>query len=51
MAEAMLDEGRITDEALDAFRSRVGTKLRVQNQFNELASRDAIRKFAAQIAN
>jgi acyl dehydratase len=46
MAEAVLDEGRITDEALEAFRSRVGTKLRIQNQFNELASRDAIRKFA-----
>ena len=46
MAEAMLDEGRITDEALEEFRSRVGTKLRIQHRFNELASRDAIRKFA-----
>ena len=46
MAEALLDEGRITDKALEAFRSRVGTKLRVQAPFNELASRDAIRKFA-----
>ncbi len=46
MAEAMLDEGRITDEALEIFQSRVGTKLRIENQFNELASRDAIRKFA-----
>jgi len=46
MAEAMLEEGRITTEALEAFKSRVGTKLRIQHQFNELASRDAIRKFA-----
>ena len=46
MTEAILEDGRITDEALEDFRNRVGTKLRIQYQFNELASRDAIRKFA-----
>jgi acyl dehydratase len=46
MSEAMLAEGHITDQALETFRSRVGTKLRIQHQFNELASEDAIRKFA-----
>ncbi len=46
MAGAKLEDGRITDEALEDFRNRVGTKLRIQHQFNELASLDAIRKFA-----
>ncbi|MBW1829736.1 MAG: MaoC family dehydratase N-terminal domain-containing protein [Deltaproteobacteria bacterium] len=46
MAGAILKDGRITDEAIEDFRNRVGTKLRIEHQFNELASRDAIRKFA-----
>jgi acyl dehydratase len=46
VTEAILEDGRITDEALEDFRNRVGTKLRIEHQFNELASRDAIRKFA-----
>ncbi len=46
MVGAILEEGRITDEALEDFQNRVGTKLRIQHQFNELASLDAIRKFA-----
>lgn len=46
MKRAILEDGRITDDALEKFRKRVGTKLRIQNQFNELASADAIRKFA-----
>ncbi len=46
MAEDKLQDGLITDEALEIFRSRVGKKLRIKNIFNELASADAIRKFA-----
>jgi len=46
VAGAILKDGRITDEAIEDFRNRVGTKLRIEHQFNELASRDAIRKFA-----
>ncbi len=45
MAEARMQEGLITEEALEAFRHRVGTRLRIHNIFNELASKDAIRKF------
>ncbi|MFO8101131.1 MAG: MaoC family dehydratase N-terminal domain-containing protein [Dehalococcoidia bacterium] len=46
MEEDTLQDGSITDEALETFRRRVGTKLRISNIFNELASADAIRKFA-----
>ena len=46
IAGAKLVDGRISDEALNEFQKRVGTKLRIQYQFNELASADAIRKFA-----
>ncbi len=46
IAKTKLQDGRITDEALAAFRARVGKKLRIKYQFNELASKDAIRKFA-----
>ncbi len=45
-AKTKLQDGRITDEALAAFRGRVGKKLHIRYQFNELASKDAIRKFA-----
>lgn len=45
MSEGKLDDGLITDEALEIFKGRVGSKLRIKNIFNELASRDAIRKF------
>jgi acyl dehydratase len=40
-----MEKGLITDQALEVFRSRVGNKLRINNIFNELASKDAIRKF------
>jgi len=46
MTQAEMAEGLITDEALEAWRKRIGTKLRIRNIFNELASKDAIRKFA-----
>lgn len=42
----VLAEGQITEEALAEFRKRIGIKLRIGNQFNELACKDAIRKFA-----
>ena len=45
MTDNPLHDGLITDEALDVFRQRVGSKLRIKNVFNELASNDAIRKF------
>ncbi len=43
---AELPEGRITDEALEELRKRIGIKLRIGNIFNELASKDAVRHFA-----
>jgi len=42
---APMAEGLITDEALERWRHRIGTRLRVGNIFNELASKDAIRHF------
>lgn len=45
MTDNPLHDGFITAEALATFRSRVGSKLRIKNIFNELASKDAIRKF------
>lgn len=44
--KAGMEEGLITEKALEEFRGRVGIKLRIGNIFNELASKDAIRKFA-----
>lgn len=43
--DAKMEEASITREALEKWRSRIGTKLRV-TVFNEMASRDNIRKFA-----
>jgi acyl dehydratase len=45
MTDNPLHDGFITDEALATFQSRVGSKLRIKNIFNELASKEAIRKF------
>jgi acyl dehydratase len=44
--EAKLGDGRITDEGLAKLRSLTGTKLRITQKFNGLASREAIRNFA-----
>ncbi len=44
--EAKLGDGRITDEGLAKLSSLIGTKLRISQQFNGLASREAIRNFA-----
>ena len=44
--KAKLGEGHITDEGLGKLRSLIGTKLRISQQFNGLASREAIRNFA-----
>ncbi|MBI4321550.1 MAG: MaoC family dehydratase N-terminal domain-containing protein [Chloroflexi bacterium] len=41
-----MGDGLITDEALEQLRSRIGSKMRIRNIFNELASKDAIRHFA-----
>jgi len=46
MTDNLLHDGFITDESLAIFSSRVGSKLRIKNIFNEFASKDAIRKFA-----
>lgn len=43
---AKLSEGRITDEALNKFRERIGTKLRINNIFNEWVNTDSLRRFA-----
>ena len=39
------NDGRITPESLEEYRSRVGNILRVSDVFNERASRIAIRRF------
>lgn len=41
-----VEEGVLTEQALEEFRKRIGIKLRIPNLYNELASRDAIRHFA-----
>jgi len=43
---APMAEGLITDEALERWRHRIGSRFRVSNAFNELASKDALRHFA-----
>lgn len=43
--ESLTHDGLITDEALEAYASRVGSELRIPNVFNEHASGEAIRKF------
>ncbi len=44
--EDVMPEGRITEDALAKLRNLVGTKLRIPQQFNGLASKEAIRNFA-----
>jgi acyl dehydratase len=44
--EPVLPEGRINEESLRNFRQRIGKKLRISWQFNELASAEAIRNWA-----
>lgn len=39
------NDGRITEEALKIYRSRVGRKLRVSDVFNDHADRTAVRRF------
>lgn len=43
--ESFLPEGRITDEGLEEWRKRIGVKLRIPWQFNELVSYEAIRNY------
>jgi acyl dehydratase len=45
-AVTRMPEGRITDEALAELRGLIGTELRINNIFNLLASKEAIRNFA-----
>jgi acyl dehydratase len=40
-----MQQGAITPEALEKWKERIGSKMRIRNQFNELASKDAIRHF------
>ena len=40
-----MQEGRITEEGLDKLRKLIGTELRINNIFNQLSSREAIRNF------
>lgn len=43
---AKMSEGRITEESLAKFRDRIGTKLRINNIFNEWVNTDSLRRFA-----
>jgi acyl dehydratase len=43
---ARVAEGRITDEALAQFKSRIGQKIRIREQGNELACKETITRFA-----
>lgn len=48
---AGMAEGRITEEGLAKLRSLIGTRLRITQQYNGLASREAIRNFALGIGD
>ena len=43
---AKISEGLVTSEALEAWKERIGLKLRIGNIFNQFVSRDAIRNYA-----
>ncbi|MFH1651711.1 MAG: MaoC family dehydratase N-terminal domain-containing protein [Chloroflexota bacterium] len=43
--KAMLAEGKITEEGIKKLRDLTGTRLRIRNIFNQLASREAIRNY------
>ncbi|MFQ5825798.1 MAG: MaoC family dehydratase N-terminal domain-containing protein [Dehalococcoidia bacterium] len=45
-SEVKMSEGQITKEALEEWKKRIGVSLRIGNIFNDMASRDNIRKFA-----
>jgi acyl dehydratase len=45
MVESCLGGSQITDEAVEAYQKRLGINLRINNIYNEIASKDAIRKF------
>ena len=45
MLESCLGCSQITDEAIEAYQKRLGIQLRINNIFNETASKEAIRKF------
>ena len=45
MDENCLGSSQITDEAIEAYKKRIGIELRINNIFNELASKETIRKF------
>jgi acyl dehydratase len=45
MVESCLGCSQITDEAIELYRQRLGLNLRINNIYNEIASKDAIRKF------
>ena len=45
-AKVSMEDGLITEEALEQLRGRIGMRMRIRNVFNETASRDAIRHFA-----
>lgn len=47
----VLPEGRITEEALAEYKNRIGKNLRISWQYNELASKEAIRNFARGIGD
>jgi acyl dehydratase len=44
-SEVKMSEGQITKEALEEWKKRIGLSLRISNIFNEMASKDNIRKF------
>ncbi len=44
-SEVKLSEGQITPKALEDWKKRIGVSLRIGNIFNEMASKDNIRKF------
>ena len=48
---AKMTEGLITNEALEAWRERIGVKLRIGNIFNQYASKEAIRNYALGIGD
>ena len=51
VSSAKMSEGRITSQALEDWKERIGVNLRIGNIFNQLASKEAIRNYALGIGD
>ena len=51
VSSAKMSEGRITSQALEDWKERIGVNLRIGNIFNQLASKEALRNYALGIGD